>query len=105
VKTLFRVLALVPLPVLHAMGALVGWLSFVASATYRKRFVGNARQAGYRLDQVRGAVAQSGKLIAEVPRLWFGGPVHIEWENETCIEEARARGKGIVFLNAAPGLL
>ncbi|MBC7603896.1 MAG: lysophospholipid acyltransferase family protein [Ramlibacter sp.] len=97
-KTLFRVLALVPLPVLHALGALVGWLSFVASATYRARFIDNARQAGYRLADVRGAVAQSGKLIAEVPRLWFGKPVRIEWENEACIDAARARGKGIVFL-------
>ena len=97
-KTLFRVLALVPLPVLHALGFVLGWLSFVASATYRGRFVGNARQAGFTLGQVRGAVAQSGKLVAEAPRLWFGGPVRIEWENEACIEAALARGKGIVFL-------
>ena len=97
-KTLFRVLALAPLPVLHALGAVMGWLAFVASPTYRRRFSENARQAGFALGQVRGAIAESGKLVAEAPRLWFGGPVRVEWENEACIEAALARGKGIVFL-------
>ncbi|MRD47128.1 lysophospholipid acyltransferase family protein [Caenimonas koreensis] len=97
-KTLFRVLAHVPLIILHALGAAVGWVSFVASPVYRRRFLENARQAGLVFSEVRGAIAESGKLIAEVPRLWFGRPVHVEWENEACVEEARGRGKGIVFL-------
>ena len=33
-KTLFRVLALLPLPVLHAVGAALGWVSFLVSGTY-----------------------------------------------------------------------
>jgi KDO2-lipid IV(A) lauroyltransferase len=98
VKTLFRVLALLPMPVLHAVGAASGWLAFLASATYRQRFLANARQAGYALAQVRPAVAEAGKLIAEVPRLWFGGPVHIEWEGAQLITQAHAQGRGIVFL-------
>lgn len=97
-KTLFRVLALLPLPVLHAVGAAVGWLSFLASGTYRRRFLGNARQAGYGLAQVRAAVAEAGKLVAEVPRLWFGRPVKVEWDGAQLIDQALARGRGIVFL-------
>lgn len=97
-KTLFRVFALLPLPILHALGAAVGWLSFLASPTYRRRFLANARQAGYSLDQVRGAVSEGGKLVAEVPRLWFGRPVRLAWDGAELIDEARARGKGIVFL-------
>jgi Kdo2-lipid IVA lauroyltransferase/acyltransferase len=95
---LFRELALLPLPLLHALGAALGWLSFLASGSYRRRFRGNAAQAGYRLGQVRAAVSEAGKLIAESPRLWFGAPVAIEWDGAELISAARARGRGIVFL-------
>ena len=97
-KTLFRAFALLPLPLLHALGAVVGWLSFLASATYRRRFLDNARQAGYSLAQVGRAVGEAGKLLAELPRLWFGRPVHIEWDGAALIAAALAHGRGIVFL-------
>jgi Kdo2-lipid IVA lauroyltransferase/acyltransferase len=98
VKNLFRAFALLPLPLLHGLGTTVGWLSFLASPTYRRRFLDNARQAGYGFPTVRGAVAEAGKLIAETPRLWFGRPVRIEWDGDALIEEARARQRGILFL-------
>jgi len=98
VKTLFRVLALLPLPVLHAVGAALGWVSFLASGTYRRRFIENAHQAGYALAQVSAAVAEAGKLVLEAPRLWFGKTPPIQWEGASLIEEARAKGRGIVFL-------
>jgi len=98
VKTLFRVLALLPLPVLHAVGAVLGWVSFLASGTYRRRFLENAHQAGYALAQVSAAVAEAGKLVFEAPRLWFGKTPPIEWEGAPLIEAARAKGRGIVFL-------
>jgi Kdo2-lipid IVA lauroyltransferase/acyltransferase len=98
VKTLFRAFALLPLPLLHGLGAIAGWLSFLASATYRRRFLDNARQAGYGLAAVRGAVSEAGKLIAETPRLWFGRRVRIEWEGDSLIEDAQASRRGILFL-------
>lgn len=97
-KTLFRVLALLPLPVLHAVGAVLGWVSFLASGTYRRRFLENAHQAGYALAQVSAAVAEAGKLVFEAPRLWFGKTPRVEWEGAPLIEAARAKGRGIVFL-------
>jgi len=87
-----------PLPLLHALGVLLGWLTWLLSPTYRRRFGENARQAGYRFAQVRRAVAESGKLLAETPRLWFGRMPHIEWERDELISELRAQGRGIVFL-------
>ena len=96
--TLFRLLALLPLPILHAVGAALGWVTFLASGTYRRRFFENARQAGYELAQVRSAVGETGKLLAELPRLWFGRPAAIEWEGAELVEAARAQGRGIVFL-------
>lgn len=97
-KTLFRLLALLPLPLLHAVGAVLGWVAFLASPTYRRRFVQNAQQAGYGARQLLGARAEAGKLLAESPRLWFGRPVAIGWEGEQLIAAAQARGRGIVFL-------
>jgi Kdo2-lipid IVA lauroyltransferase/acyltransferase len=95
---LFRILSAWPLWALHALGAGLGWVAFLLSPTYRRRFVGNARQAGYGLWEVRAAVAQTGKLVAELPRLWMGPPVPIEWDGVELIEEAHAQGRGIVFL-------
>lgn len=96
--TLFRLLAVFPLWLLHAIGAAAGWLSFLASPTYRRRFLANARQAGYGFTQVLGGVASSGRLLAEAPRLWFGRPVAIDWADRAVVEAALARGRGIVFL-------
>jgi len=98
VITLFRMLAVLPLSLLHVIGATLGWVTFLASPTYRRRFLANARQAGYRFAEVRGAVAAAGRLIAEVPRLWFGTAPAVQWSGEHVIEEALRRGRGIVFL-------
>lgn len=97
-KFLFRALAQMPLGVLHALGVAVGWLSFLLSSTYRRRFLENARQAGYPFAAVRAAVAEGGKLAMETPRLWFGAPPPVEWEGAELIESARASGRGILFL-------
>lgn len=102
-KSLFRLLALLPLPLLHALGAAMGWLAFLLSPTYRRRFLENARQAGFRFAHVRSAVAESGKLVGEVPRLWFGRPVRLLWEGAELIEAARGAGRGIIFLTPHMG--
>lgn len=97
-KTLFRLLAVLPLPVLHGMGAVLGWVAFLLSPTYRRRFVANAAQAGLRFREVLAAVAASGALVSELPRLWFGRPTAIHWDGAELIDEARAHGRGVVFL-------
>jgi KDO2-lipid IV(A) lauroyltransferase len=98
VKRLFQLLAGWPLPVLHAVGAALGWLSFLLSPTYRDRFRANARQAGYPMAAVRPAVGEAGKLVGEVPRLWFGAMPDVEWEGAEIVDAARAKNRGIVFL-------
>jgi KDO2-lipid IV(A) lauroyltransferase len=97
-KTFLRALALLPLPALHALGAAVGWLSWLLSPTYRRRFLENARLAGFRFGTIRSAVAESGKLVTEIPRLWFGRPVRTEWRGAEVVEAALAAGRGILFL-------
>lgn len=96
--TLFKLLSLLPLWLAHGVGWVAGWLVFVASAVYRKRFLANARQAGLGWQQWRGAVGESGKLLAELPRLWLGRPVPVLWDGTEQVEAALALGRGAVFL-------
>ena len=96
--TLFKLLSAMPLWLLHALGWIAGWLVFLGSGRYRRRFLANARLAGFGFAQVRGAVGQAGRMVAELPRLWMGAAVACEWDNDACVDRAYASGKGVVFL-------
>jgi KDO2-lipid IV(A) lauroyltransferase len=95
---LFRLLSHVQLRVLHAVGAALGWLVFLASPTYRRRFALQARQAGYTFAQVRPAVAHIGRMVGELPRLWLGPPVAAEFANPDCLDRAYEAGRGVLLL-------
>ena len=98
-KTLFKFLSFLPLWWVHGVGWSLGWLVFMASGVYRRRFLGNARQAGMGWRQWLGAVGESGKLVAELPRLWLGRPVTVRWDGaDQPVEEALALGRGVMFL-------
>ncbi len=98
--TLFKLLSVLPLWLLHGAGWVLGWTVFLASGTYRRRFVANAGQAGLPARRWLPAVGESGKLVAELPRLWLGRPVGIFWDDAVVgqIQTALAQGRGIVFL-------
>jgi Kdo2-lipid IVA lauroyltransferase/acyltransferase len=98
VKRLFQLLSAWPLPLLHLLGGALGWLAFLLSPTYRRRFLANARQAGLAYADVKQAVAEAGKMVGEVPRLWFGATPPVHWEQAEMIRALRAEKRGIVFL-------
>ena len=100
---LIRLLAYLPLWLLHALGWLGGWLAFLLSPDYRQRFLAHAAHAGYGFAQVRGAVGAAGQLLAELPRLWFGSPVAAEFLGTEHIDAALARGNGLIFLTPHMG--
>lgn len=95
---LFKMLSVLPLWALHCLGWVLGWLTFFASPTYRRRFLANAAQAQISRAARRTAVGESGKLIAELPRLWMGSPVPATWQGAELIEQALKSGKGVLFL-------
>jgi KDO2-lipid IV(A) lauroyltransferase len=95
---LFKLLSFLPLWLLHAGGWMLGWLAFLGSSTYRRRFMTNTAQAHLTPAEWRSAVGAAGQLVSELPRLWFGVPVAQYWDGAHHVEEALARGKGIVFL-------
>ena len=94
----FRALSFLPLFLLHAFGAVLGWVVFLSSKTYRQRFMANATQAGMGSAEIFLAVASAGRLVAELPRLWMGRAVVIHWQGEQHVEQALQAGRGIVFL-------
>lgn len=96
--TLFKFLSILPLWLVQGVGGVMGWLVFVGSGIYRRRFLANARQAGLGWRQWVPAVAAAGKLVAELPRLWLGSAVPVFWQGAQYVDAALLRGKGVVFL-------
>ncbi|QPF72341.1 lysophospholipid acyltransferase family protein [Roseateles sp. DAIF2] len=98
---LFRALSRCPLWLLHGFGAMAGWLSYLLSPSYRRRFQANVRGAGLTAAQARPAIAHAGRMIAELPWLWLRrvplGPV-VRWEGGELVETALAQQRGLVLL-------
>jgi KDO2-lipid IV(A) lauroyltransferase len=99
---LFRLLSHVPLPVLHNLGAVLGWLTWLASPTYRRHMRENIALAG--MAHVRNAaIAEAGKGVAELPKIWLRPSAELVdrvaqvtgWE---LVEAARAAGRGVLYL-------
>jgi len=98
IRAVFRALAWLPLPLLHGLGWLLGWVSFLVSPRYRRRLLAHVRQAQFSWREALASVAEAGKMVTELPRLWFGRPVRVGWEGAAVIEAAQAHGKGVLFL-------
>ncbi len=95
---LFRLASRLPLPVLHALGWLGGWLVFLASSAYRRRFLDNAAQAGVGAAQWLRAVGQGGMMVSELPRVWLGQTVPVTLEGEAHVLAALDGGQGVLCL-------
>ena len=103
VKRVFRFLSAWPLWALHALGWLGGWVTFIASARYRGRLLAHAAQAGLSPEQTRRSVGEAGKMMAEIPRLWLGRPVPIQWSGAEAIEAAQSQGRGLLLMTPHMG--
>jgi KDO2-lipid IV(A) lauroyltransferase len=106
VISLFRILSYWPLAWLHALGALIGWLAWLFSPTYRRHMrenmvlaLGDAGERRFRV----AAIANAGRSALELPKIWLrpleetaARVVKVSgWE---LVEAASREGKGIVYL-------
>ncbi len=96
--TLFHVLSRLPLWLLHGVGQVLGWAVYALSPTYRRRFRAQVDQAGLPWPACRAAVGHTGRMVAELPRLWFGRPVPVRWEGIEHVQQALAAGRGMLLL-------
>ena len=108
-NTFFRLLALLPLDILHGFGALLGRLTYAASAQYAARTRENLRQAGLTADEAQyrdmlsATIAEAGKGIAELPWIWGRPYDEVLGRVRECVGlehiiAAQQRGRGIIFL-------
>ena len=108
-KLLFELASRLPLPVLHAIGIVLGWTAFVVSKGFRRTLHENMVQAGYTERALyRKAVGEIGKSFMELPVVWMR-PLRLVadlvrdtsgWEHITAAHEA---GQPIVFLTPHMG--
>lgn len=69
---LIRILSLLPLQLLHNLGALLGWAAFACSPTYRRHLRENlALAGGWALNARTAAIVEAGKTILELPKIWL----------------------------------
>ena len=102
VMVLIRMLAKLPLPVLHGLGRFLGLCVYAMPGRYRKRLRANARQAGYPdAAFARRAAAQTGAMILETPKVWLRTEEcvkHVSSDQEKVVQDAIAEGRGILYL-------
>ena len=96
------------LRLLHAWGGLLGWVGYLLSPSYRRRLDDNAAAAGLTPAQRRAAVADAGRLVMELPRLWLrpvAQPIAdpVRWEGAELLEGLLAQGRGLVLLTPHMG--
>lgn len=99
--TLFRFLSVFPLPLLHAAGALLGWLVYALSPGYRRRLRENIGRAGFS-EELGTAVREAGKNIMELPFIWCAAPERVlrtaRVENWELVQQAQEAGHGVIVL-------
>jgi Kdo2-lipid IVA lauroyltransferase/acyltransferase len=108
-SVLLRLIGNLPLPLLHALGTVLGWAIYGISPTYRRNLRANLQQAGYSDARTRReAIAAAGKMLAELPALWFRPHAKVaalvrEVDGLDQALAARAQGKPLLFLTPHMG--
>lgn len=103
-----RGLGRLPLSWLHAVGTVLGWAVYWSSPSYAKRLQENLATSNLCADRAscakvqRACIAETGKAVAELPKLWFGPATEVD-RLVTCndwavADEGLRRGKGLILL-------
>ncbi len=101
-SALFRLLSRLPLRWVHALGAALGWLTYLLSPTYRRTLRANLAQAG--LDEPRlrrSAIAHAGRQGIEAAWLWQRPAADIV----ECVQEAEPGSLAALLARRQPLLL
>ncbi|MBS1197579.1 MAG: lipid biosynthesis acyltransferase [Proteobacteria bacterium] len=99
----YRLLSCIPLCLVHVIGGLLGWLTYLASPTYRHNLKANMAQAGIDPALRSAAIAEAGKQALEPSHIWLhnlpdAAALAVEIDGAEHVKAAQAAGKGIVYL-------
>lgn len=107
---LFKLLARLPLPVLHGLGVLLGWLIYWLPGRYASRMRNNLLASGVcdpragcgRL--LRRAIGESGKAITELSAVWLRPYASVlklvrGAEGWAQLDAAHAAGRGVILMS------
>ena len=108
-KALLRIFSALPLPVVHGLGIFTGYLSYLSDKKFSRRIRSNLASSGIASTRrnykklAHENAAETGKGILETFAIWFRSPASTlkwvrachGWEH---VEQARATGKGLIFL-------
>jgi len=109
VNRLARIVALLPLPVAHAIGVLLGWLFYLAKNPHREVARRNIAlclpelSPAERRRMLRRVLFETGKTALESPLLWLSDrerPLSLVREviGKEVLEAALAKGKGVLVV-------
>ena len=93
---------------LHLLGGWLGWLAWLLSPSYRRTVAHNAGLAGISAADRRRSIAEAGRMMAELPKLWLRPPEQpipfaLRWEGAELIERSLGRPGGLLLLTPHMG--
>ncbi|HEV7855870.1 MAG TPA: lysophospholipid acyltransferase family protein [Herminiimonas sp.] len=98
---LFRLLSLLPLPILHAIGVVMGWVVYLVTPGYRRRLKENITRAGF-AEHLHAAIGEAGKTFLELPFMWCASPQRLlsktKLENWDMVQALIDKHQGMIFL-------
>jgi len=101
---MLRLVARLPLPLLHALGATLGWIIYLCAPRYRKYLKDNLEAAGLGGLKLRAAAAmEAGKGVLETPALWLRSLAQVaelvqEARGWDLVDNSARRGKGVIVM-------
>ena len=111
---LFELLARLPLSVLHRLGTLLGWATYLFSRQYAARLQENLRNAGIGKSDselrklLHSNIREAGKGVMELPWVWGRPLERVVASVKQChgwndVEAAYAQERGLIFLTPHVG--
>ena len=103
---LLKFLARLPLPLLHALGALLGWAIYLAPGRHSRRLRDNLAASGLCADcrpLLRASVAEAGKAVIEAIPMWLAPlPRTLGWVRAVhgldAVDAALAAQRGVIVI-------
>ena len=109
---IFRFFSVWPLAALHWLGGALGWALWALNPKYRAQFRSNVAQAGLDFALAKPAIAEAGRLVTELPKLWLrphqppclqNPKMGVTLHGSDLATRAFSRGKGVIFFGAHCG--